>query len=77
MSTKLCGECAALLIQEGHRVYGVRLRPDEQRYDIGNFNAYFRAFVHFRIAQPALNLAFPAIRFLSFLPAGKTQNSPL
>jgi hypothetical protein len=39
--------------------------------------AYFRAFVHFRIAQPALNLAFPAIRFLSFLPAGKTQNSPL
>jgi UTP--glucose-1-phosphate uridylyltransferase len=24
-----------LLIQEGHRVYGVRLRPDERRYDIG------------------------------------------
>jgi UTP--glucose-1-phosphate uridylyltransferase len=40
-----------LLIQEGRRVYGVRLRPDERRYDIGNFNAYFRAFVEFALAD--------------------------
>ena len=40
-----------LLIHEGHRVYGVRLRPDERRYDIGNFNAYFRAFVEFALAD--------------------------
>jgi len=31
-----------LLIREGNKVYGVRLHPDEQRYDIGNFEAYFR-----------------------------------
>ncbi len=40
-----------LLIQEGHQVYGVRLRPDEKRYDIGNFHAYFRAFVEFALAD--------------------------
>lgn len=40
-----------LLIQEGAPVYGVRLRADERRYDIGNFEAYFRAFVEFALAD--------------------------
>ncbi|MBZ0300585.1 MAG: UTP--glucose-1-phosphate uridylyltransferase [Anaerolineae bacterium] len=40
-----------LLIQEGQTVYGVRLRPTERRYDIGNFEAYFRAFVEFALAD--------------------------
>jgi UTP--glucose-1-phosphate uridylyltransferase len=40
------------LIKEGAKVYGVRLRPDECRYDIGNFDAYFRAFVDFALADP-------------------------
>jgi len=40
-----------LLIQGGAKVYGVRLRPDEQRYDIGNFDAYFRAFMEFALAD--------------------------
>jgi UTP--glucose-1-phosphate uridylyltransferase len=39
------------LIREGHPVYGVRLREDEKRYDIGNFGSYFRAFVEFCLAD--------------------------
>ncbi|MFP4322027.1 MAG: UTP--glucose-1-phosphate uridylyltransferase [Anaerolineales bacterium] len=59
------------LLAEGHTVYGVRLRPDEQRYDIGNFDAYFRAFVEFALADdkhgPALQ------RFLADLLAEQTR----
>jgi UTP--glucose-1-phosphate uridylyltransferase len=40
-----------LLIQEGETVYGVRLSEGERRYDIGNFEAYFRAFVEFALAD--------------------------
>ncbi len=40
------------LIRGGGRVYGVRLRRDERRYDIGNFDSYFRAFVEFALADP-------------------------
>ena len=40
-----------LLIQKGHKVYGVRLQKDEKRYDIGDFDAYFRAFVEFSLAD--------------------------
>ncbi len=40
-----------LLIQDGCKVYGVRLREDEKRYDIGNFEAYFHAFVEFALAD--------------------------
>ena len=36
----------------GGRAYGVRLRPGERRYDIGNFAAYFEAFVEFALADP-------------------------
>jgi len=39
------------LIREGHKVYGVRLRKDEKRYDIGNFGSYFHAFVEFALAD--------------------------
>lgn len=38
-----------LMIREGGRVYGIRLRGNERRYDIGNFQAYFRAFVEFAL----------------------------
>jgi UTP--glucose-1-phosphate uridylyltransferase len=41
------------LIRGGGRVYGMVLRPDERRFDIGNFEAYFRAFVEFAMADPA------------------------
>jgi UTP--glucose-1-phosphate uridylyltransferase len=47
------------MIRNGGRAYGVRLRPDERRYDIGNFEAYFEAFVEFALADPTHG---PAVR---------------
>jgi UTP--glucose-1-phosphate uridylyltransferase len=40
------------VIRNGGKAYGVRLRPGERRYDIGNFQAYFEAFVEFALADP-------------------------
>jgi UTP--glucose-1-phosphate uridylyltransferase len=45
------------LIRGGGRAYGVRLRPGERRYDIGNFEAYFEAFVEFALADPKYGAA--------------------
>jgi UTP--glucose-1-phosphate uridylyltransferase len=47
------------VIRGGGRAYGVRLRPGEQRYDIGNFEAYFEAFVAFALADAKYG---PALR---------------
>jgi len=40
-----------LIIKAGGKVYGVRLRADEHRYDVGNFDSYFQAFVEFALAD--------------------------
>ena len=40
-----------LIIQAGGKVYGVRLRADEHRYDVGNFDSYFQAFVEFALTD--------------------------
>ncbi len=40
------------VIQGGGRAYGVTLGAHERRYDIGNFDAYFQAFVEFALADP-------------------------
>jgi UTP--glucose-1-phosphate uridylyltransferase len=40
------------LIACGGGVYGVRLAPGEHRYDIGNYESYFRAIVEFALADP-------------------------
>jgi UTP--glucose-1-phosphate uridylyltransferase len=40
------------LIANGGRAFGIRLRAGERRYDIGNFEAYFEAFVAFALADP-------------------------
>ena len=40
-----------LVIQGGGKVYGVRLGAKEERYDIGNFDSYFRTFVDFALAD--------------------------
>jgi len=40
------------VIRDGGRAYGVRLRQGERRYDIGNFQSYFEAFVEFALADP-------------------------
>lgn len=45
------------LIRSGGRAYGVRLRPGERRYDIGNFEAYFEAFVEFALADPKYGMS--------------------
>lgn len=44
-------DAVRLLLQEGHKVYGISLGPNEERYDIGNFESYFRAFVDFALAD--------------------------
>jgi UTP--glucose-1-phosphate uridylyltransferase len=40
-----------LLIQMGQPVYAWLLRPDQRRYDIGNFESYFRTFIDFILAD--------------------------
>ena len=40
-----------LMIQDGGRVFGIRLARGERRFDIGNFDSYFRAFVEFALAD--------------------------
>lgn len=46
-----------LLLKEGGKVLGVRLRPDETRYDIGNFESYFQSFIAFALADPQYGAA--------------------
>lgn len=41
-----------LLLDDGGKGFGMRLRPDERRFDIGNFESYFQAFVEFALADP-------------------------
>jgi UTP--glucose-1-phosphate uridylyltransferase len=43
-----------LVLKNGGKIYGMRLRPHERRFDIGNFDSYFRAFVEFALADPKL-----------------------
>ena len=40
------------VLEQGGKGIGVRLRPGERRFDIGNFESYFRAFVEFALADP-------------------------
>jgi UTP--glucose-1-phosphate uridylyltransferase len=40
-----------LLIQTGQPVYAWLLRPEQRRYDIGNFESYFRTFIDFILAD--------------------------
>jgi len=47
------------VLRDGGRVYGVRLHANERRYDIGNFESYFEAFVEFALADAKFG---PALR---------------
>ena len=40
------------VLADGGRGIGLRLEPDERRFDIGNFGSYFRAFIEFALADP-------------------------
>ena len=39
------------LVSEGRPVYCVPLKPNETRYDIGNPETYFKAFIDFALAD--------------------------
>ncbi|MFP4056232.1 MAG: UTP--glucose-1-phosphate uridylyltransferase [Candidatus Brocadiia bacterium] len=43
-----------VLIAQGQTVIGLRLAPGERRHDIGNFESYFRSFVHFALRDHEL-----------------------
>lgn len=40
------------LLKSGKKGIGMRLHANERRYDIGNFEAYFRAFAEFAMTDP-------------------------
>ncbi len=40
-----------LLLREGGRILGVQLAPSEKRYDVGNFQSYFHAFLEAAVAD--------------------------
>ena len=40
------------IAKRGGKVMGVKLRPDEKRYDIGNMPSYFETFLEFALADP-------------------------
>jgi UTP--glucose-1-phosphate uridylyltransferase len=40
------------LKHDGGRVFAIKLGPNERRFDIGNLESYFRAFVEFALADP-------------------------
>ena len=40
-----------LILQDGGKVYGIRLSGEERRFDIGNFESYFRAFAEFALSD--------------------------
>jgi UTP--glucose-1-phosphate uridylyltransferase len=41
-----------LVLEQGGKGIGLRLRPGERRFDIGNFESYFRAFTEFALSDP-------------------------
>jgi UTP--glucose-1-phosphate uridylyltransferase len=50
-------DAVRLLIRDGGRVLGVSLAEDEKRFDIGNFESYFEAFVEFALSDPVYGAA--------------------
>jgi len=51
-------EAIRMLCETGRRVMGVKLRPGEHRYDIGNYQGYFETFVEFALADPQYGAKF-------------------
>lgn len=43
-----------LLIRDGGKVLGLLMRNGEQRFDIGNYESYWKAFLHFALRDPEL-----------------------
>lgn len=61
-----------LLCEEGKRVVALKLKPEEKRYDIGNFPSYFETFVEFALADPTYgpDLRRKLEELLAKVPAG-------
>jgi len=53
-------DAVRMLIGDGGRVLGVSLAEDEKRFDIGNFESYFEAFVEFALSDPLYGAALHA-----------------
>ncbi len=49
------------MIRAGKRVLGIRLPTGEKRFDIGNFESYFQAFLEFALADPVYGPALEAV----------------
>jgi UTP--glucose-1-phosphate uridylyltransferase len=45
-------DAVRMLIQHGGKVLGMRLSEKERRFDIGNFESYFKAFIEFALNDP-------------------------
>lgn len=45
-------ESMRVMIREGHMVRAVQLLPDERRYDVGDFERYFKALIDFSFEDP-------------------------
>lgn len=45
-------DAVRLLLRGGGKVVGMQLTAEERRFDIGNFDSYFRAFIEFALADP-------------------------
>ncbi|MFC1714010.1 UTP--glucose-1-phosphate uridylyltransferase [Candidatus Poribacteria bacterium] len=46
------------LLMEHHEVWGLRLGPDEKRFDVGGFESYFKAFLTFALEDEEAGEAF-------------------
>ena len=60
-----------MMIRDGAKAFGVRLPGGEHRFDIGNFESYFRAFTEFALADPDYG---PALRsYVASLGSGPAE----
>ena len=68
-----------ILIRQGGKVWGVRLPPDQQRFDIGNFESYFEAFAEFALADPQYGPALreQMARLLDSAPQSAPKDAPV
>jgi len=63
-----------LLLRSGEKVLGVKLPPGEERYDIGNFESYFKAFIEFALCDPTCGTELRAyVRNLLDIEDGKCK----
>ena len=47
-----------LLMAQGRKVYGLRMKPGETRHDIGSFESYFKCFLDFALDDPEFGPEF-------------------